>query len=99
MGATRIGVIAEGATDHALLPPLLERIARDRAGFRWPVLPDDAAASFPVRKRGQGGVLDAVRRIVKVLDKSPEFEGYSFFAIILDRRTRRVQAKTRSLSY
>lgn len=97
MGATRIGILAEGTTDHALLPALLERIARDRADFKWPVLPDDAAANFPVRKRGHGGVLDAVKRIVAVLDKSPEFEGYSFFAIILDARTRQVQTKVRKL--
>jgi hypothetical protein len=97
VGATRIGVIAEGAVDHALLPALLERIARGRAAFQWPVLPDDATSRFAIRKRGHGGVLDAVKRIVAVLDRSPEFEGYSFFTIILDRRTAHVQAKVRKL--
>ena len=43
MGATRVGIIAEGPIDHALLPALLERIARDRAAFDWPVLGEDAA--------------------------------------------------------
>lgn len=97
MGATRIGVIAEGPVDHALLPALLERIARDRAGFSWPTQAEDAADRFPIRKRGHGGVLDAVRRLVEILSRSAEYEEYSFFAVLLDRRTRAVQADVRKL--
>lgn len=66
--STKIGIIAEGPIDHALLPPLLERIARDRAGYDWPVAPDDVAEIFNIRKRGHGGVLETVRRLVDALE-------------------------------
>ena len=62
--STRIGIIAEGPIDHALLPVLLERIALERASFGWPVAPDDVAEVFQIRKRGHGGVLETVRRLV-----------------------------------
>ena len=97
MGATRIGVIAEGPIDHVLVAVLLERIARDRAHFTWPVLPDDAAQGFPVRKRGHGGVLDAVRRITAVLSQSSLYADYSFFIVLVDRRTKAVQKEVRKL--
>jgi hypothetical protein len=66
--STRIGIIAEGPIDHCLLPPLLGRIARERADYGWPVTSDDVAEIFSIRKRGHGGVLETVRRLVKVLD-------------------------------
>lgn len=97
MGATRVGIIAEGPTDHALLPALLERIARDRAAFDWPVLGEDAALVLPVRKRGHGGVLDAVRRMVAALRSGAALADYSFFVIVLDRRTNAVQTRVKRL--
>jgi hypothetical protein len=93
--STKIGVIAEGPIDHALLYPLLERIARDRVGFNWPVRPDDVADHFPLRKRGHGGVVDAVRRLVQSLDQ-PEFD-HAFFVVLLDRRTRAAQLEIRKI--
>jgi hypothetical protein len=93
--STKIGVIAEGPIDHALLPPLLERIARVRAGYHWPVRPDDLAEIFPIRKRGHGGVLDTVRRLVAAL--STEVFDHAFFVIVLDRRTRPAQEEIRNL--
>lgn len=85
----KIGIIAEGTIDHVLLPPLLSRIAEDKAGLKWPVLMEDVAEFFPVRKRGHGGVLDAIHRLLEVLDTS--FYEHAFFIILLDRRTQAVQ--------
>jgi hypothetical protein len=93
--STKIGIIAEGPIDHVLLPALLERIARDRAGYEWPVTSEDVAELFPIKKRGHGGVLAAVRRLVRVLD-TVHFD-HAFFVILLDRRTRAVQQEIRKL--
>ncbi len=52
-----------------------------------------------MRKRGHGGVLDAVRRLVEVLDGSgpvPPFN-HACFVILLDRRTQVVQERVRDL--
>jgi hypothetical protein len=93
--STKIGIIAEGAIDHALLPAILERIAKDRADFTWPVTADDIAESFPIRKRGHGGVLETIRALVKALDT--EHFNHACFVILLDRRTHAVQAEIRKL--
>jgi hypothetical protein len=93
--STKIGIIAEGVIDLALLPPLLERIAQERAQFRWPLNAEDVAEIFPIRKRGHGGVLDTVRKLVKALD-TQHFD-HAFFVILLDRRTYAVQAKIKKL--
>jgi hypothetical protein len=79
----------------ALLPPLLERIATDRADFRWPLTAEDVAEVFFLRKRGRGGVLETVRRLVKALDAGP-FD-HACFIILLDRRTRAVQEEVLKL--
>lgn len=97
MGATKVGIIAEGPIDHALLPALLERIAYDRAQFGWPVSPEDATSILPIRKRGHGGVLIAVRQIVNFLNRSSLFSHFAFFVIMLDRRTKPVQDEVRKL--
>jgi len=89
--STKIGIIAEGPIDHALLSPLLERIAKDRASYTWPIVPADVAELFLIRKRGHGGVLEAVRKLVSVLDT--HFFEHAFFIILLDRKTRAVQEK------
>lgn len=62
--STKIGIIAEGLVDHALLPVLLERIAQDQANYNWPLDPDDVAELFAIRKRGHGSVLETVRKLV-----------------------------------
>jgi hypothetical protein len=93
--STKIGIIAEGLIDHALLPVLLERIAQDRAGYDWPVAQDDVAELFPIRKRGHGGVLETVRNLVSAL--STEVYGHAFYVILLDRRTRAAQREVRKL--
>jgi hypothetical protein len=93
--STKIGIIAEGPIDRALLPALLERIAGVRANYGWPVTADDVAEVLYIRKRGHGGVLEAVRKLVSVLDT--EYFPHAFFVILLDRRTRPVQAKIRKL--
>jgi hypothetical protein len=97
MGATKIGIIAEGPIDQALLPALVERIACDRAHFGWPVSPEDATSILRMRKRGHGGVLVAVRQIVSFLEASPLFAHFAFFVIVLDRRTGYAQDKVREL--
>ena len=93
--STRVGIIAEGPIDYALLPPLLSRIAREKAGFDWPLDPDDMAELLPLRKRGHGGVLDAVSKLVRAL--SSEHFDHALFVIVLDHRTRPVQDKVRQL--
>ena len=93
--STKIGIIAEGLIDHALLPVLLERIAQDRASYDWPVAPDDVAELFQVRKRGHGGVLEVVRNLVSAL--STQVYDHAFYVILLDRRTRAVQREVRKL--
>jgi hypothetical protein len=93
--STKVGIIAEGPIDYHLIPALLERIARDRAGYDWPVRPDDLTDIFPIRKRGHGGVLDLVRRLVEALSQT--VYDHAFFVILLDRRTRPVQEQVRQL--
>lgn len=93
--STKIGVIAEGPIDHLLLPALLSRIAAEKADFTWPLHSEDAADLFAIRKRGHGGVLETVRRLVKVLDTA-YFE-HACFVILLDRRTKGVQDRIRKL--
>jgi hypothetical protein len=93
--STKVGIIAEGPIDHALLPVLLERIAWDRANYGWPVAPDDVAEVFQIRKRGHGGVLETVRNLVSAL--STQVYGHAFYVILLDRRTQAVQREVRKL--
>ena len=93
--STKVGIIAEGPIDYHLIPAVLERIARDRAGYDWPVRPDDLTQLFPVRKRGHGGVLDMVRKMVEAL--SHEVYDHAFYVILLDRKTRAVQEEVRQL--
>jgi hypothetical protein len=93
--STPIGIIAEGPIDHVLLPVLLERIACDRADYAWPVDTDDVAKVFQIRKRGHGGVLETVRRLVTAL--SNNIYPYAFYVILLDRRTRVAQEEIRKL--
>jgi hypothetical protein len=89
----KIGIITEGPIDYVLLDPLLSRIAQDKANFSWPVVPDDVAQYFPMRKRGHGGVLKTVRSLVRALDR--RYFEHAFFVILLDRRTEAVQAQIR----
>lgn len=93
--STKIGVIAEGPVDHILLPALLERIAQDRAQFRWPLDADDVAEVLLIRKRGHGGVLETVRKLVTALNT--QYFDHSLFVILLDRRTEAVQRRIRRL--
>jgi len=93
--STKIGIIAEGAIDHALLPPLLSRIAEDLAQLAWPLDTSDVAEVFRIRKRGHGGVLESVRALVKALNT--EHYNHACFVILLDRRTRAVQAEVKKL--
>jgi len=93
--STKVAIICEGPIDHVLLAPLLARIAQEKARFRWPVVTDDTAEILPIRKRGFGGVLVKVRALVQLLSREPL--GYDVFVILLDRRTRAVQAEVRRL--
>lgn len=93
--STKIGIIAEGPIDHVLLRALLSRIAEELACFTWPLDPGDIAEVFRIRKRGHGGVLRTVRALVKALNT--EYFSHACFVILLDRRTRRVQAEVRRL--
>ena len=93
--STRVGIIAEGPIDRALVAVLLERIAQDRADIDWPVDSNDVANIFQIRKRGHGGVLETVRKLTAAL--SDRIYDYSFYIIMLDRRTRPVQHEIRSL--
>lgn len=96
MGAARVGVICEGPIDRALLAALLERIARDRAGFAWPTSTDDIADSFRIRERGHGRVVEAVKRLIEVLSRSP-CRSEAFYVVVLDRRTRPAHKAVRKL--
>lgn len=94
--SAKVGIIAEGAVDYLLLPALVERIARDRATFTWPTSADDLGQIIPLRKRGHGGVLDTVRKLVSYLEDNPPTD-HAFFVILLDRRTRPVHEEVRRL--
>ena len=91
--STRIGIIAEGPIDHALLPPLLSRIAYEKAGFTWPLQTDDMAEFFPMRKRGHGGVLKTIEKLVGIL-RGAQYD-HAMFVILLDRGTTAVQDRVR----
>jgi hypothetical protein len=93
--STKIGIVTEGSIDHVLLSALLTRISQEKANFTWPLDTEDAAELFPVRKRGHGGVVETVRRIVRALD-SQTFD-HACFVILLDHRTRAAQTKVRKL--
>lgn len=90
--STKVGIIAEGPIDYILLPALLERIARERAAFTWPTMPDDLGQIIPLRKRGHGGVLASVRRLVRYLSSNPPTD-HAFFVILLDGRTSDVRRR------
>lgn len=94
--STKVGIITEGPIDDALLPALLERIAHVRASFDWPIEAIDLLDIIPIRKRGHGGVLESVRRLVDFMDASPP-SGHDFFVILLDHRTRAVYREVRKL--
>lgn len=93
--STRVGIIAEGPIDHALLLALLSRIVAEKVGLTWPLHGEDAADLFPIRKRGHGGVLVTVRALVEVLDT--QYFDHHCFVILLDRRTRAVQEEIAKL--
>jgi hypothetical protein len=97
MGATKVGVITEGPVHEVLVAAFLQRIARERAHFEWPLLPDDATEFVPTRKRGHGGVLDAVKRLVSFVEESVCFNDRAFFVIVLDHRTKAVQERIRKI--
>ena len=94
--STKIGFITEGNIDDILIPPLLERIARERAELTWPTMPADLGEVIPVRKRGHGGVLEGVRRVVDYLKQYPRPD-HAFYVVLLDRRTRHIQREVRRL--
>lgn len=94
--STRVGIIAEGPIDLALLPPLVRRIAEERAGVTWPVQVTDAFEWLQMRPRGHGGVWVAIRRIVRVLQRQPDLP-YAFVLILLDHRTQKIRQKVRKL--
>lgn len=94
--SVRVGIIAEGPIDLALLPPILRRIAEERADVTWPVQVTGAFDWLQMRPRGHGGVWMAIRRIVRVLQKDPNLP-YAFIVILLDRRTQKIQQKVRKL--
>jgi len=93
--STKIGIITEGSIDQVLLPPLLSRIATDKAQLKWPLEVGDVAEVIGMRKRGHGGVLETVRKLIKAYaDSSYE---YVLIIILLDRRTKAVQEKIRGV--
>jgi hypothetical protein len=94
--STRVGIVAEGPIDLALFPSILHQIAEERAGVTWPVDVANAFEWLQMRPRGHGGVLMAIRRIVRVLEKNPQLP-YAFIVILLDRRTQKIQKKIRKL--
>lgn len=91
--STRVGIIAEGPIDYALLPPLLSRISHEKAGFQWPLEPEDMAEILYIRKRGHGRVVETVRKLVRAL----AHYDHALFVIVLDRRTRAAQDQVRRL--
>jgi hypothetical protein len=93
--STRVGVLSEGPIDQTIIAPLLRAVARERAHLQWPIRPEDAAEILRMRPRGHGGVWQAVKRLVKVLDQTSS--PYAFVVILLDHRTARIQEKVRKL--
>jgi hypothetical protein len=87
----RIGLLCEGDIDLALIPALIQRIAYDQVGIRWPVRPDDVVERVGVRRGGFGQVQKAVERLCGLLGQSP-FDQYDFFLIVLDQKTRKSQS-------
>lgn len=94
--STRVGIVAEGPIDLALLPPILRRVAQERAGVTWPIQVADAFEWLQMRPCGHGGVWMAIRRIVHVLQRQADLP-YAFIVILLDRRTQKIQRKVRKL--
>lgn len=94
--STRVGVICEGPIDVALLSALLERIAKDRAEYTWPVASDDLEV-LRVRKTGHGGVVAKLRRLVETLESGVRPD-CAFFVVVLDsKKTRGAQDSVRHL--
>ncbi len=94
---TKIGIISEGPIDEALLPPILDEIARQRVGYiNWPIIPDDLGEIFTFRKRGHGGVLVKVKSLIKLLSENSQND-HAFFIILLDRKTSSIQKEIKKL--
>jgi hypothetical protein len=93
--STRVGIISEGPIDPILVRPLLERIARKKAGYTWPLTNEDYAETLPIRKRGHGGVLEMVRKLVAILDAEPP--RYDIVVILLDHKTAPAQDEIKTL--
>jgi hypothetical protein len=94
--STKISIIAEGVIDEILLPVLIEGIARKRADYDWPVIPQDLAPTIQIRRRGFGGVVSTVKRLVEFLDANPHPD-IAFYVIMLDRRTRQAHDEVRHM--
>jgi hypothetical protein len=90
-----VGIITEGPIDPILAWPLLKCIAREKAGYAWPLTNEDYSETLPIRKRGHGGVLEMVRKLVATLDVEPPL--YDVVIILLDRRTVPVQEEIKKL--
>jgi hypothetical protein len=86
----KIGLLCEGEIDFALVPALVQRIARSEAGIRWPVRPDDVVEQVGIRKGGYGQVKKAVERLCSLLDQGV-YADYAFFLVVLDHKTRQTQ--------
>jgi hypothetical protein len=86
----KIGLLCEGEIDAALVPALVQRIARTEAGIRWPVRPDDVVENLGIRKGGYGQVQKAVQKLCILLDEG-HYADYAFFLVVLDHNTRRTQ--------
>ena len=88
----KIGLLCEGGIDYAIIPSLVEQIARTQAGIRWPVRPDDVVERVGgIRRGGFGQVQKAVQKLCLLIDQPP-FSEYAFFLIVLDRDTRQTQS-------
>lgn len=83
----RIGLLSEGPIDFELISALLRRISRSRVGITWPLRVADMIVELRYRPRGYGQVVNALRRLLPLLD-STEWLSFSLFVVVIDNSSR-----------
>ncbi len=92
----RIGLLCEGLVDLELLPALLQRVARSRAGITWPLHCFNAVEEARIRTGSFGQIPKAVKNLLELLHQPP-WNDCDFFVILLDAGTRSTEGKIRKL--
>ncbi len=90
----KVGLLCEGDIDLELVPALLHRISRQRAGIRWPLSVSDVVEEVKLRKGGFGQVIKALGRLLQLIGERP-FSQYDCFVIVVDAKSRDAREKIR----